>query len=67
MRYDLRVGTNGRRILFWPENEDEKRFLGGFTGEARVELKYDGHPSYKKVNQLAIYFVEDEEEECTSA
>lgn len=63
MKYDLRLGTNGRRILFWPENDDEKRFLGGFTGEATVELNHDGHTSYGKVNQMTIVFIEDKEKE----
>ena len=62
MDYDLRIGKGGKRIVIWPSNEDEERFLGGFTGDATIKRIYKGHESYGRVKELIIVFHNAQEE-----
>ena len=62
MKFELRTGSNGRKVFIWAENEVEKQILGSFTGITKVELAHI-HTTRGKVDRVIIHFEDPQETE----
>lgn len=59
MKFQLVVAVEDASLILTPENEAEQAMLGvvtpvGVEHQAQVKIAYNGHHSYKRVNQMVV-------------